>query len=106
MSQAKGPAGEVVRELGEAFRSIIAENWTEARDHLTKMWKQGAAGSGRVHAEQCLAEAGQRPGSKVAAFHATALHRALTLQFPILNRFCRSASGPKMAVSDQHLQLI
>lgn len=42
VSKAQGPAGEVVREVGEAFRSIIAENWTEALDHLTKVMSDHA----------------------------------------------------------------
>jgi len=36
ISEAKGPAGEVVRDLGATFRSIVAERWTEALDRLTK----------------------------------------------------------------------
>jgi len=36
ISNAKGPAGDVVRDLAEAFGAIAQQNWTEAAMHLTK----------------------------------------------------------------------
>ena len=82
ISDAKGPAGYLVREAGEAFGALAAEKWSEAIAHFTPLMSQherfGGSRAQRDLLEFGLAAALLRNGSGDEARRLIAMRRPVS----------------------------